>query len=174
MLDVSNHLLEQSDGFAKSLSFIFRQSPQGFRQSFHAALAPFPHDFGSFGGRCQADAPPVFGRLPADQPGALEPGYDAAHGGGTDLLGIGQLAERPGTAKHQDGKGGKLRGANAAFAVANTKAAQQVDRCRVELVGDVHGSQGGCNRSGLMCRCSGRRGGFRGRPIFVLDRGHGI
>jgi hypothetical protein len=75
--------------------------------------------------------------VPADQTGPLKPGYDAAHGGGPDLLGIGQLAERSWPPKDQHGKGGKLCGAYAAFAVADAEAAEQVNRCGVELIGNI-------------------------------------
>jgi hypothetical protein len=45
-----------------------------------------------------------------------------------------------------------------------------VNCCGVELVGNLHGSQGARTASGRTCR----RRGLRGRPFFALDRRHGI
>ena len=70
------------------------------------------------------------------KPRALEAGDDAAHGGWPDLLGVGELAERLWSAEDEDGKGGKLGRADVSFAVADAKAAEQVDGGGVELVGD--------------------------------------
>ena len=82
--------------------------------------------------------------MASDEAGALEAGDDAAHGRRAYLFGVGKFAKRSGTAKDEDGERGKLGGADASFAVTDAKAAEQVNGCRVELVGDL-----GCCRGGL-------------------------
>ena len=129
---------------SRSCCCSFSGSLYGIGEGFYAAFARFPHEADAFRRSFEADAAAVFGGVAADQPGALEAGDDAAHGWRSDLFGVGELTERSGTAEDEDGERGKLGGADAGFAVADTKAAQQMDGGGVELVGDF-----GC--------CLGRR-----------------
>jgi len=68
------------------------------------------------------------------------------------LLGIGKFTQRSRTAKNENGKGGELRGADAAFAVAHAEAAKKVNGRGVQAVGDF--------------------GDPRLRFTFVLDKVH--
>jgi hypothetical protein len=74
--------------------------------------------------------------VPAHQAGALEACDDAAHGWRANLLGVGELTERFWSAEDEDGEGGELGWPYVGFAIADTKAAEQVDGGGVELVGD--------------------------------------
>jgi len=130
------------------MPFIFRQRAHCGGQGCYAPLAAFPHQADALRGRFEADAATVFGGVPADELGALEAGDDAAHGWRADLFGIGKFAKRFRSAENEDGKCGELRGADAAFAVANAKAAQQVNGSGVELVGEF-------DRCGVRRRKSG-------------------
>jgi hypothetical protein len=137
-LEISHDLLEQSNGCAELLLFVFGESGNGTGKRFYAPFARFPHKANAFGGRFEANAAAVFGGVAADQSCALEAGDDAAHGGGADLLGLGKLAQRSGAAKDEDRKGGQLGGADAGFAVADTKSSEQMYSGGVKLVGDFH------------------------------------
>jgi hypothetical protein len=129
-------LLEQSNGCAELLLFVFGEAGNGTGKRFYAPIARFPHEANAFGGRFEANAAAVFGGVAADQSCALETGDDAAHCWRTDLLSVGKFAERFGAAEDEDREGGKLGGADAGFAIANTEAAEQVDGDGVKLVGD--------------------------------------
>jgi hypothetical protein len=95
----------------------------------------------------------------ADESGALEAGDDTAHRGGTDLFGVGKLAKRLWTAEDEDRKGGKLGRADTAFAVADPKAAKEMNSGGVELVSKFESREVNL-RDGFGRR--GRRSG--GRP----------
>ncbi len=136
-LETSNDLLEQGEGVVELLAFVFWELPHSFGQGFDAALAAFPHQADTLGRGFEADAAAVCGGVTAHQSRALEAGDDAAHGWRADLFGVGKLAKRPGPAEDQDRKRGKLGGADAAFAVADAKPAQQVNCSGVKLVGNV-------------------------------------
>jgi hypothetical protein len=173
-------LMEESEGFAELLAFVFGERGHRFGQGFDSPLTPFPHQADAFGRRFEADAPAVFRGVPADQSRTLEAGDDAAHGGRSDLFCVGKLAKRLGAAKYEDGKSGKLGGADAAFSVADTEAAEQVNRGGVELIGDfgrahVRRGDGARRVDGRRGRRSSGRGGrsFRSGAFFVLDRKHG-
>jgi hypothetical protein len=136
VLEIPHDLLEKSESFAELLSVVFEEPVHRFGKGLHAALARFPHQADAFGRSFEAHAAAVFRGMPTDERGALEAGDDAAHCWRANLLGVGKLAERSGSAEDEDGKGGKLGGANASFAVANTEATEQVDGSGMELVGD--------------------------------------
>lgn len=113
--------------------------------------------------------------------GAVEAGDDTAHGGRSDLFGVGEFPEGSRAAKDENRKRGKLGGADAAFAVANAKAAKQVNCGGMKLIGEIHRHfvQGrrSCNVVGSGIRAGGleRGGGSRlARAFFALDRGHEI
>ena len=164
MLEISHDLLEQRESIAELLSLVFGERAHCFSKGLHAAFARFPHQAYAFGRSFEAHTAAVFRGVPEDQAGALEAGDNAAHCWRTDLFGIGKLAERFWSAEDQDGEGGKLGGANAGFAIADAKAAQQVDGGGVKLIGDSgcgHVSQGAN-------RCSGNL-----RRIGALARGAG-
>lgn len=136
-------MLEQGDGIAELLSFTFAQSLYCFGERFDATLAPFPHKADTFGCGFEADAAAVFGGVAADKTGAVQAGDDAAHGWRAHLFRVGKFAKRSGTAEHEDGQGGKLGGADAAFAIAYAKSSEQVNGSGMKLISSV-------------CRCSGR------------------
>ena len=137
LLENSNDLLQQRYRFAELLFFVFGQRRECFGEHFYAASAAFPEDFGSPGGGCQPDAASIFCGLPPNQAGALKACDDAAHGRRTDLFGVGQFAEGCGPAEDQDREGGKLGRTDAAFTVADAKAAEQVNGGGVQLIGGV-------------------------------------
>ena len=124
MLEISHDLLEQSESLAELLSFSFGERAHCFRKGLHAAFARFPHQAHAFGRSFEAHAAAVIGSVPAHQAGALEAGDDAAHGGWADLLSVGKFAVRLWSAEDEDGEGGKLGGANASFAIADTESAE--------------------------------------------------
>jgi hypothetical protein len=136
VLDISHDLLEQGESFAELLSLAFGEPIHCAGKRLHAALARFPHQVDAFGRRLEAHAAAVFRGMPTDESGALEANDDAAHCRWADLLGVGKFAERSGPAKDEDGESGKLGGADAGFAIADTKAAEQVDSGGVKLIGD--------------------------------------
>jgi len=156
-LEFSDDLLKQGEGVAELLSFVFGERTHGSGQGFYAALAALPHEADSFGRGLEADASAVFGSVPANQSRQLEAGDDAAHSGRADLFGAGKLAERPGTTEDQDGEGGKLSRADAAFAVADTQTPQQVNGGGVKLIGDVRRRHGWLHRLGGSDRFKGWR-----------------
>jgi hypothetical protein len=162
MLEISHNLLEQSESFAELLTLVFSEPTHCVGKGVHAAIARFPHQANPFGRSFEADAAAVFGGVPAYEASALESGDDAAHGGRADLLGISELAERFGSAEDENGEGGKLGGADASFAIADAKAAEEVDGGGMELVGDFNG----CGIRRRMRRSVGRL------CFFVLDRRH--
>jgi len=172
-------LVEEGEGFAELLPLVFGEVGHGFGKGFHAPLTLFPHQADSFRRRFEADAPAVFGGVSADQPGAVEAGDDAAHGGRSDLFYVRKLPERLGAAEYQNRKGRKLGWADAALAVTNTKPAEQVNRGGVKLIGDFgryYVRRGdGTRGDGRNSRRSSRRRGrsFRSEAFFALDRSHG-
>lgn len=133
-LEIADNLLELSYGLVQLLPSGFRQARHGRGERVDAALASFPHETHPFWGCFEADAATVFCGEAADESGALEAGDDAAHGRGADLFGIGKLAKRLWSAEDENGKGGKLGRADTALAVADAKAAKEVDGGGVELV----------------------------------------
>lgn len=141
-LEISQDLLEQGESFAKLLSFAFGKPVDCFGEKLHAAFARFPHQADAFGRSFEAHAAAVFRGMPTDESGALEAGDDATHGGWPDLLSVGELAERLWSAEDEDGESGKLGGADVGFAVADAKAAQQMNGGGMELVGDFRGCLG--------------------------------
>ena len=145
MLEISHDLLEQGKSAVELLSLVFGEPFHCVGKGLHAALARFPHQADAFGRSFEADAAAVFGGVSADELGALEAGDDAAHGGRADLLGVGELTERSGAAKDEDGERGKLGRTDVGFAVADAQTAKEVDGGGMELVGDF-------------CRCHVRRG----------------
>lgn len=174
-LKIPDDLLKQGEGFTELISFVFAQITDSIGERFHAALAAFPHQTDSPGGSFEADAAAIFGGVPADQVRALEAGGDAAHGGWTNLFGIGELAERSWAAEDEDRESRELRRTDATFAVAYAQAAKQVNRGGVKLIGDLRG-EGLSNRESRLWR--GVRSDFQGARffvlrVFVLDRGHG-
>ena len=118
------------------LPLVFVKASNGIGQRFYATFARFPHQADALGRSFEAQAAAVFGGVSTDELGALEAGDDAAHGGRAYLFGVGELTERSGAAEDKDGERRKLGGADVGFAVADAKAAQQVDCGGVELVGD--------------------------------------
>src|SRR5258706_4567758 len=62
-----------------------------------------------------------------DHAAMLESGHDAAHGGGLDLLGSSEFAERLWAGKDQHGECGQLRWADAGSHILLPHAAQQMD-----------------------------------------------
>lgn len=138
-LEISHDLLEQGDSSAKLLSFVFGKPVHCLGERLYAALARFPHQADAFGRSFEAHAAAVFRGVPANQAGALETGDNATHGRRADLFGVSKLAERFWAAEDEDGESGKLGGADASFAVADAKAAEQVDGSGVKLIGDFSG-----------------------------------
>lgn len=120
----------------------FAEGLQCLDQGFDAAAAAFLEELGAFGGGFEADAALVIGGLAADQAGADEAGDDAAHGGGADLFGFGQLTEGAGSSKDQNREGGKLGWADPANGIAGADAAEQMDGGGMELVADLDGVGG--------------------------------
>lgn len=182
-LNNSNYVLKQLEGFAELLAAIFRKGFDGFGEGFDPPLAAFPHEADSFGGRFEAHATAVFRFVAANEAGALQAGHNAAHRGWTDLLGIGQFAERSGPTKHEDREGGKLRRPDATFLVADAQAAQQVNGCGVQLVGHFQRrsrcgqtiGRRGCRRKGRRCGGPGRcRSKRSGAERFGCGRSRGV
>jgi hypothetical protein len=66
-LEVSDNLVKEGKSFAELLALVFGESGHGSGQGIDAALAAFPHQADAFGGRFEADAPSVFGGVPAHQ-----------------------------------------------------------------------------------------------------------
>jgi len=164
-------LLEEPECFRQLLAFTFAKPSHGLCERFDAALAALPHEAHAPRGCLESDAAAVVRGVAADQSGALEAGDDAAHRGGADLFGIGKLAKRLCTAEDKDGKGGKLGRADTALAVADAKAAKEVNGGGVELVSKFESRQvslrdcfGGRRRRGGCCFWTGAN--------FALDRRH--
>src|SRR5579872_1273967 len=106
----------------------------------NAALACLVQYRLAFGGRADLHAAGIL-RVSCniDKAAAREPGHDAAHGWRLDLLGSSQFAERLRTAEHQDRE---CRKAGWAFSSGNillAHAAKQMDRSRVQAVGNGYG-----------------------------------
>jgi hypothetical protein len=97
------------------------------------------HQGNAVGGSFEADAACVVSGVAANEPGALQAGDDAAHGGGADLLGGGQFAEGFRPAENEYRKSRKLGGSDSAGEIADTQAAEKVDGGGMELVGDAEG-----------------------------------
>jgi hypothetical protein len=74
-----------------------------------------------------------------DQVTAFESGDDAGHGRRFDLLGGGELAERFGAGKDQNGESGQLCRAHTGSHVLQAHTAQQVDGGRMKAVGGGEG-----------------------------------
>jgi hypothetical protein len=171
-LEIVDNLLELSNGLVQQQPCRFRQSRHGSRERADTALASFPHEAHPFRGCFEADAATVFCGVPANESGVLESGDNAAHRGGTDLFGVGKFAKRLWTAEDEDGKGGKLRGADTAFAVADAKSPKEVNRGGVELGSKFE------SRQVSFRDCLGKRGRriggycFWTGAKFALDRRH--
>jgi hypothetical protein len=132
-----NDLLKLREGPRKLFSLVFVEPDHGLRKGLDAALAAFAHKTDALEGGLKTDAAAVFGGVASNQAGALEAGDDAAHRRGTNLFGIGKLAERFGSAEDQHGESRELGRPDAAFAVADAKPAQQVNSSRMELIGKL-------------------------------------
>jgi hypothetical protein len=79
--------------------------------------------------------PPVFGVGGSpDETVLLESVDDRAHRRRANLLGRGQLADRPGAAEHEDGQGREAGGAEAAGVVLPSRVAERMDRRRVKAI----------------------------------------
>jgi len=141
LLHIPNNGLEQTDGCAEFLPLLFRERSERTGKRFDAALAPLPQERYAFGCGFEADPPAVFRGVAADQSRALKALDDATHGGRANLLGIGEFAERSRSTEDEDGKRGELRRADAAFAVANTEPAKQMDGGGMKLIGEFDSRQ---------------------------------
>lgn len=155
ILKTANDLLQKRYRFAELRALVFWECGEGLGQGFHAALAAFPHKADALWSCFKAHASAVFGGMAPHQPGALQAGNDAAHGGRTDVFGVGKFAERLWAAENEDGQGGKLGGAHAAFSVADAKPAEQVDGSGVELIGDF--GRGGRRQTAARRICIAKR-----------------
>jgi len=100
---------------------VFVKASNGIGQRFYATFARFPHQADALWRSFEAHAAAVFGGMAADELGALEACDDAAHGRRSYLLSVGELTERSGAAKDEDGERGKLGGADVGFAVADAQ-----------------------------------------------------
>ena len=184
-LQFSDQLLQQRGGILKLESVGFGEGGDGLGERGDAELPGLPHQADAFGRGFEADAAAVVGGLAADEFGALEAGDNAAHRWRADLLGVRKFAEGFGAAENEDGESGELGGADAAFAVADTQAAQQVDGSGVELVGEFGYCRGQRSTGGVVCGRTRLEDVWNGRwigwafaavlawGVFGLDRGHG-
>ncbi len=131
-------------GFAKRFSFEGRECSKMLCQVGDAPVARLMHQARAFCAGAYLQAAGVVGvRGDRDQAAAGEAGDDAAHGGRFDLLGGSEFAESLRAAENQYGKRGKTRGAFAGCGVLLPHAAQQVNGCGVQVVGQGYG--GGVN-----------------------------
>jgi hypothetical protein len=137
------------------LEFLGIEGLECVGQEFDSAAAAFLEELGAFGSGFEAEAAFVGRGGATHQAGTYQAGDDAAHGGGADLFGFGQLAEGTRPSKDQDRESGKLGRADAGGGgIAGTDAAEQVDGGGMDFVADLDG--------------------IRGREYLVLAFGHRI
>jgi hypothetical protein len=121
--------LENVSGSIQLRQFACGQGAEMRREILDTAPAALLKQASSFSGGADVHAAGVLGiSTDFNEAAALESGDDPTHRRRLDLLGGGQLAERSGTGKDQDGKGGELCGAYAGGRILLAHAAQQVDR----------------------------------------------
>ena len=103
-----------------------------------AASASFEQELAALGSRADPDCAQValVGFAPSE-PGCFERVDQARHRRRLHLLGLRQLRERSRTAEHEHGQRRSARPRKSHLIVRAPQASQQVDRCRVQLLGDL-------------------------------------
>ncbi len=141
-VELLEYLLDYLHEFIELLQFRGAECAQAVGEDFHAAPAAFEQNARAFVCCRNLRAALVLSGAPPYQFRTFKSGNDPAHGGRTYLFGGGQLADGTRASEYQHRESGELCGANAAGAVHNAEAAQQVDGGGMEAVGYRRGVRG--------------------------------
>ena len=159
-LQGAQQFVQEAGEVVEAMEVGIGEGGEGLSEGFDAARASLAHEADAPWRSFEADPAAVLGGVTPDQPGALEAGNDAAHGGRPDLLGLGELTKGPGaSSKDEDRECGELGRPHSAGEIANAQAAQEMNSGRVKLIGDSKG----------FGREPGLRAGSRGGDFALHD-----